>query len=170
MRPLSLLLALALALALTLPLPLASQTPARGKPLGSWEIDYDRIVLHMHGEPTRLHERGRMTLSAVGDSLIGELVVGDSAAAERSLVRGVSGKTGWTLIVEEPPAKGFGIFFSAIGAAMDWMRETVHGITPVTVRFDLTAKGDSLTGNRIASGGLSSTPRTSAVRGIRTKP
>ena len=144
-----------------------AQAPRSAKPLGSWNIEYERTILRMHGEPTRITERGRMTLRSVGDSVFGELAIGDSATANLSVLRGTAGKTGYAVYAEEPPAKGFGLFFSAFGAAMDWLRESVHGIHPVIVRFDVTAKGDSLTGSRTATGGMSPAPRVSPVTGRR---
>jgi hypothetical protein len=123
----------------------------------------------MHGDPTHRHERGHMTLRADGDSLFGELAIGDSATASRSVLRGKSTKAGWTLYVEDPSPKGVAIVFSALGVAMDWLRATVHGIQPTVVRMDVSAKGDSLVGSRTVTGGISQTPRTSAVVGKRTK-
>jgi hypothetical protein len=123
----------------------------------------------MHAEPTKFTERGRMTLRAVGDSLFGDFRIGDSASTNLTGLRGIVRKDGYTVYVEEPPAKGFGIFFSALGAAMDWLRETVHNVQPVVVRFDLVAKGDSLSGTRVITGGMSK-GGTSAVRGARAKP
>jgi hypothetical protein len=122
----------------------------------------------MHGEPTRRHEQGRLTLRSVGDSVIGELVIGDSASADRAVLRGIAVKEGWTVYAEELPAKGFGVFFSAIGAAMDWLRETVHGIQPVVIRFDVMQKGDSLTGTRSVSGGMGR-PTSSGISGHKVK-
>ena len=143
---------------------------APGKALGSWVVEYDHTVVHMHGEPTRRHEHGRMTLRSVGDSLLGELVVGDSGVTTRSVLRGTARNNAWTVYADDPPANGMGIFFSAVGSMMDWLRETVHGIPPVVVRFDLTAKGDSLAGSRTVTGGISNTPRTSQVSGKRLAP
>jgi hypothetical protein len=147
-----------------------AQAAPRGKPLGSWDVEYDHTTLHMHGEPTHRHERGHMTLRAEGDSLFGELAIGDSATASRSVLRGKSTKAGWTLYVEDPSPKGIAIVFSALGVAMDWLRETVHGIQPTVIRLDVSAKGDSLIGSRTVTGGISAAPRSSTVGGKRTKP
>ena len=146
-----------------------AQSAPRGKPLGSWDVEYDHTTLHMHGEPTRRHDRGHMTLRADGDSLFGELVIGDSATAYRAVLRGRSTKAGWALYVEDPTPKGIGIVFSALGVAMDWLRESIHGIQPTVIRLDVTATGDSLTGSRTVTGGMSSIPRTSTVSGKRAK-
>src|SRR5689334_18572212 len=86
-----------------------AQTTA-AKPLGSWMVDYDHAVVHMHGETTHRHEHGRMTLRSVGDSVFGELVVGDSDSPSRSVLRGVARKDAWTIYAEEPAASGMGIF------------------------------------------------------------
>lgn len=147
-----------------------AQTAARGKPLGSWDVEYDHTTLHMHGEPTQRHERGHMTLRAEGDSLFGELAIGDSATAYRSVLRGKSTRDRWTLYVESPSPKGIDIVFSALGVAMDWLRETVHGIHPTVIRLDVAAKGDSLVGSRTVTGGISAAARTSTIAGKRTKP
>lgn len=144
-----------------------AQAPS-ARVLGTWIIDYDHAVIHMHGETTHRHEHGRMTLRSVGDSLFGELVVGDSASAHRSVLRGIARKEAWTVYAEEPSATGMGIFFSAVGSMMDWLRESVHGIQPVAVRFEIAAKGDSLTGSRIVTGGMGNGQRTSTVTGKRT--
>ena len=149
--------------ALALVATVEAQSPS-AKPLGSWVVDYDHAVVRMHGETTQRHEQGRMTLRSVGDSLFGELVMGDSATGDRSALRGVVRKTGWTVYAEDPAARGIGIFFSALGAAMDWLRESVHGVQPVIIRFELVAKGDSLTGTRFVTGGLGP-PRQSPVTG-----
>jgi hypothetical protein len=155
-------------LLLALPAALSAQTAARGTPIGSWKIEYDHTARGMHGEPTQRHEHARISLRSVGDSVIGELMIGDSATANRSLLRGVAGKAGWTVYAEEPPAKGFGIMFSALGAAMDWLKEAVHGVQPVVVRFDVVAKGDSLSGTRSLTGGMGGA-RSSPVSGQRIK-
>jgi hypothetical protein len=148
-----------------------ARPPAAGKPLGSWDVEYDRTITHMHGEATHQHDHGRMTLRTVGDSVIGELVIGDSTTGDRSVLRGVSGKTGMTLYAEAPRPQGAAIFFSALGSAMDWLRENVHGIQPVLVRFDLSVKGDSLTGSRIVTGGVGNGAggRASPIYGKRAK-
>src|SRR3954471_2711277 len=117
--------------------PLIAQT-APPTALGSWSVEYERTISSMHAEPRKVVERGRMTLRSVGDSILGEMTVGDSASTDRYALRGTASKGAWTVYVEEPAAHGFGLFFSAIGAAMDWLRESVHGIQPVVVRFDLT--------------------------------
>src|ERR1051325_10664265 len=96
----------------------SAQTAPRGKPIGTWDVEYDRAVLHMHGETTHHHERGHMTLRAEGDSVFGELVIGDSATANRSVLRGKSTTSGWTLYTEEPTPTGIGVFFSAFTVAM----------------------------------------------------
>ena len=108
-----------------------------------------------------------MTLRLVGDSLFGDLKIGDSTSADFSSLRGVVHKNSYTVLVEDRPAKGFGIFFSAVGAAMDWLRESVHGIQPTVIRFDLNAKGDSLTGSRTVTGGMAKGTRVSLVTGKR---
>lgn len=145
----------------------SAQSAPRGKPLGSWDVEYDHTSYHMHGEPTHRHDRGHMTLRADGDSLFGELVIGDSATANRSALRGKSTKAGWTLYVEDPTPKGIDVVLSALGVAMDWLRETVHGIQPTVIRLDVAPKGDSLTGSRTVTGGMTSIPRTSTVAGKR---
>lgn len=146
----------------------SAQVQPRGTALGTWSVEYERTIARMHAEPTKYTERARMTLRAVGDSLFGELRIGDSTSTDISTLRGIARKDAYTLYAEEPPARGFGIFFSALGAAMDWLRESVHGIEPVVVRFDLTAKGDSLTGTRVMTGGMGGT-RQSTVTGHAVK-
>ena|SRR5689334_25403411 len=146
----------------------AAQNTQRGKLLGTWNVEYERMIVHMHAEPTRLAEHGRMTLRAVGDSIFGELRIGDSTSTDLSALRGVAHNNSYALLIEDPAAKGLGIFFSAVGAAMDWLRESVHGIQPTVVRLDLVAKGDSLTGSRTATGGNSPAARISTVTGRRT--
>src|SRR4051812_26898666 len=149
MRPLSLLACLTIAASAH------GQASNPGKPLGTWNVEYERTISSMHSEPTKVIERGRMILRSVGDSVIGEMMVGDSATASHYALRGTARKDTWAMYIEEPPAHGFGIFFSALGAAMDWLKESVHGIHPVLVRFDLTAKGDSISGTRAVTGGMS---------------
>ena len=145
------------------------QAQPRGKPLGTWVVEYERTVARMHAEPQKFTERGRMTLRAVGDSILGDFSIGDSTSTDLSVVRGTARKDGYSLYLEEPASKGMGVFFSALGAAMDWLRATVHGVEPVVIRFDLTAKGDSLNGERMVSGGMSRSS-TSPVRGARATP
>ena len=145
-----------------------AQAPVSAKPLGAWNVEYERTISSMHSEPRTVREHGRMTVRAAGDSLFGELTIGDSGSTNRSALRGSARKDAWTLYVEQPPARGFGMFFSAVGAAMDWLRESIHGIEPVLVRFDVTVKGDSLTGSRVVTGGMGGA-RHSTVSGIRAK-
>lgn len=144
-----------------------AQTPGP-KAVGTWTVEYDHAVVRLHGETTSRHEHGQMTLRSVGDSLFGELIIGDSASADRSALRGIARREVWTVYVEDPAARGKGIFFSAVGSMIDWLRETVHGIQPVVVRFDVSARGDSLTGTRLVTGGMSRGRRTSTVTGKRT--
>jgi hypothetical protein len=139
------------------------------RPLGTWTIEYEHTVTSMHAEPRKEIVHGRMALRQVGDSVLGDLTLGDSATGPRSILRGTARKEAWSVYAEDPAARGMGIFFSAIGSMMDWLRETVHGIPPVVVRFELAAKGDSLTGSRIITGGMGGT-RQSAIVGRRIKP
>jgi hypothetical protein len=145
-----------------------AQSQAPVKPLGVWNVEYERTISSMHSEPRTVREHGRMTVRAVGDSVFGELTIGDSGSTNRSALRGSARKDAWTLYVEQPPARGFGMVFSAVGAAMDWLRESVHGIEPVVVRFDLAVKRDSLSGSRIVTGGMGGA-RNSAVNGVRAR-
>src|SRR3954471_20826407 len=89
---------------------LSAQSPLPGKTLGSWAIEYDVSTSPMHGEAVLLHERGQLKLRSVGDSVFGELVIGDSATAHRLVMRGLPAKPGWTLYAEEPAPTGFGLF------------------------------------------------------------
>ena len=143
-----------------------AQAPNRGKPLGSWDVEYERITSHMHSEPTRSLERGTITLRSLGDSILGELRVGDSANVSVVALRGTASQQNWTLFAEEPTPHGIDVVFSAFASAMDWLRENVHGIHPISVRFDLVARGDSITGSRNVTGGMGA-PTTAPVRGSR---
>jgi hypothetical protein len=148
---------------------MGAQTTRPPRPLGTWDIEYQRTIIRPHAEPVHATERARLTLRAVGDSIQGDLVVGDSAGGERSVLRGTGSASAWTLYAEAPAGRGMAIFFAAVDAAMDWLRETVHGFRPTEIRLDLVVKGDSLTGTRTVTGGFSGA-RTAAVRGRRTGP
>ena len=110
-----------------------------------------------------------MTLRSVGDSILGELVIGDSASSDRSILRGTARANAWTVYAEEPAPRGLSVMLVPIEMAMEWLRETVHGIQPRSVRFEMIVRGDSLTGTRIATGSADNRARTSAVRGMRRK-
>jgi hypothetical protein len=97
-------------------------------------------------------------------------MVGDSATANRSVVQGTVRGNAWTFYIDEPEPRGMAIFFSALDAAMTWLRETVHGVQPTVVRFDLTARADSITGTRTVTGFGAGRGTTAAVTGRRIAP
>ena len=164
MRHLVLLLSLAAAAAAG-----QSSTPARS--LGTWQVEYERTITRMHAEPIRDLSRGRMSLRSVGDSVFGEMTLGDSTSKDRVILRGTAKSGAWTVYTEQPNPTGLSVLLVPIEVAIEWLKETMHDMQPVVVRFDLIQRGDSLTGTRIVTGGLPGTPAlTSTVRGIRATP
>ena len=147
----------------------SAQAPVPVKPLGSWEIEYDRTISRMHAEPIITKERARVMLRSVGDSVLGEMILISQADSAKSFLRGTTKANVWTLYVEEPKPQGLSVLLIPIELAMDWLKETVHGIPPTVVRFELGARGDSLTGTRTVTGFPSKNPRTAPVQGIRRK-
>jgi hypothetical protein len=151
----------------------AAQSARAQKPLGTWDVEYERGVqqhmVHTPGEATRVRERGRMTLRAVGDSLFGDIALSD-ADSTKLLLRGTARSDKWALYVEEARPSGLAVLMVPIDAAIEWIKENVHGMQPVVVRFDLAARSDSLQGTRTVTGGIASQARTSVVRGSRRKP
>lgn len=150
--------------------PLAAQPKPADKSLGTWDLEYDRSITRPHAEPQIVKERTRVTLRLVGDSVLGDLslMVGDSASGGRYVARGTATAGRWSFYSEEPRPTGFAVLLVPVEAAMDWMKETIHGAQPRAVRFDLTAQGDSVTGTRTVTGGFpGSAPRVSPVTGKR---
>jgi hypothetical protein len=162
---LRLILCVAMAAASTLD----AQSPPPQKPLGSWDVEYERTILHMHGEPEQGRDRGRMTLRSAGDSLFGELALNDPDST-RMLLRGAARPNAWTVYVEQAKPTGLAVLMIPIDVAVEWLKENVHGMQPIVVRFDLAARADSLTGTRTVPGGSSPKARVSAVKGTLRKP
>lgn len=148
---------------------LNAQSPTPQKPLGTWDVEYERTILRMHGEPEQVRDRGRMTLRIAGDSLFGELALNDPDST-RMLLRGVSRPNAWAVYVEQAKPTGLAVLMIPVDVAVEWLKENVHGIQPIVVRFDLAARADSLTGTRTVTGGSSTRARVSAVKGILRKP
>jgi hypothetical protein len=123
----------------------------------------------MHGEAEQVKDRGRMTLRSAGDSLFGELALSDPDST-KLLLRGTSRSNAWALYVEEARPTGLAVMMVPIEAAMEWLKENIHGMQPIVVRFDLATRGDSVTGSRTVTGGFAPRARTSVVRGARRKP
>jgi hypothetical protein len=146
-----------------------AQSPTPQTPLGRWDVEYERTILRMHGEPEQVRERGRMTLRTAGDSLFGDLALNDPDST-RVLLRGTARSNAWTLYVEEARPTGLSVLMVPLDMAMEWLKENVHGMQPVVVRFDLATRADSVTGTRTVTGGRAAKARTSTVRGVRRKP
>jgi hypothetical protein len=150
--------------ALALAAPLAAQAPSQSP--RTWTIEYERTIHRMHAEPIKFLEHARMTVRSVGDSLIGDLLIPMAGKdSVRYLIRGMPKAALWTLYVEEPKPQGLAILMVPVEAAMDWLRDAVHGVAPTVIRFDLTVKGDSVTGTRTVTGFPGNEPRVTAVRG-----
>jgi hypothetical protein len=147
----------------------SAQAPTPVKALGTWEIEYDRTITRMHAEPIRTSDRVRLTLRSVGDSLLGDMVILSQADSAKSLLRGTAKANAWTLYVESPKPQGLAVLLIPIEAAMDWLKEAVHGVTPTVTRFELVTRGDSVTGTRVVTGFPSPNARTSPVSGTRRK-
>ena len=146
-----------------------AQSPGRGKPIGTWIVEYDHISARMHSEPSRATYRGRLTLREAGDSLFGDLVTSQGKDSTRFLLRGTGNANAWTLYAEEPTPQGLAVLLIPIEAAMVWLREAVHGVQSPTIRFELVTRGDSITGTRTVTGFPSSRPRATPVTGLRRK-
>ena len=120
----------------------------------TWTVEYDRVRRGMHGEPSTVREKAHLTIRRVKDSVSGTLLVVEPDSAPIShLLRGLS--RGDTIVFQLDGARrqGFAAVLSAVEVAMDWLKQTVHGVEPELVEFRVRIRGDSLAGTRAVSGG-----------------
>jgi hypothetical protein len=146
---------------------------AQSKVVGRWIVCYEHETRGVHiGMPALTVDTVRLTLRQRGDSILGEWQpmgpTGETAAVPRP-VRGVL--RGETVRAELDPVPGEG-FFSELGReVVDFLKEHVHGIPPMTPQLELILRGDSLVGTRwsASADGAAETSRQS-LRAIREKP
>jgi hypothetical protein len=146
-----------------------------------WVLSYDRnvrVVTMGHGKdpapaPTSRPERARLSLTAKGDSVMGDLtLLATEEAPERLLgtVLGTRKADTLSLTVYKPiPKQGF--VATQWEALMAWMKDVMHDITPTVVKLKLTTTGDDVKGTRTVvnvDGATTDGPRP--VTGKREKP
>jgi hypothetical protein len=120
-----------------------------------WVLTYDRAVNVMtHGRdstaPKSRPERARLSLTAKGDSVMGDLVRLATDEAPESLLGTVLGTRKadtLSLTVYKPVAKQ-GFIATQMDALRVWLIDVMHGITPTVVKLRLTTAGDDVKGTR----------------------
>jgi hypothetical protein len=154
-----------------------TESRAQSKVTGRWLVRYEHEVRASHlGAVTSsiVVDTVHVTLRQKGDSIVGEWqTIGQSGAAPptpRTLIGVVHGQTA-NLEVDPSVAATEG-YFSELGREfVEFMKEHVHGIPPMTTKLELTVRGDSLVGTRWSSSadGNRETSRRSLI-GLREKP
>jgi hypothetical protein len=117
---------------------------------GVWIVRFERIIRSMHdSEGHIVTETARMTLRVRGDSVFGSWeLASDPGEPPRtpSTVRGVVRGDSVHAQIDAPPPDDDG-FFSEMGREIvQFLKTYVHGMPPMTPRFDVLARGDSLIG------------------------
>jgi hypothetical protein len=129
--------------------PVAAQAP-QPRIAGVWVVRYERLMQSMHdSEGHIVSETARMTLRVRGDSVFGSWEpASDPGEPSRapSSVRGVVRGDSVHAQLDAPPPDDDG-FFSEMGREIvQFLKTYVHGMPPMTPRFDVLARGDSLIG------------------------
>jgi hypothetical protein len=149
---------------------------AQANVAGKWLVRYEHEVHtgHMGGGAARMViDTVHITLRQKGDSIVGEwqaiASAGETPPSARSLVGVLRGETA-RLEIDPSVAASEG-YFSELGRQIvEFLKEHVHGIPPMTTRLELTSRGDSLVGSRwSASPDGTETNRRSLI-GVREKP
>ena len=155
----------AIAIVVGMTLPAAAQAPVREE---SWTLEYDRVRRSMHGESPTVREKAQLTFRRSKDSIVGTLRIADPGSpADVRIVRGVARRDTLAFEVETPRRQGIAVVLSAVEVAMDWLRQTVHGVEPELTEFRLRVRGDSLNGTRSVSGGVGRPVEPARVAGAR---
>ena len=144
---------------------------------GKWFVHYEHEVRSGHlGGPLvsrMVTDTVHITLRQKGDSILGEwqaiAAAGETPPSARTLVGVLQGDTA-RLEIDPNVAATEGYFAELGREIVEFLKEHIHGITPTTMKLELTARGDSLVGSRWSSSadGTESTRRS--LRGIRAKP
>ena len=155
----------------------SAEARAQSKVAGKWLVRYEHEVRAGHmGSVTSqvVTDSVRVTLRQKGDSILGEWQsispVGETPKPPKTLVGIARGETARLEI--DPNVTNTEGYFSELGREIvEFIKEHVHGIQPMTTRLELTARGDSLIGTRWSSSadGGTETSRRSVI-GLREKP
>lgn len=142
----------------------ASTAGAQAPKPQAWLLSYDRAV-QSHGSVVATRpERSKLVITAKGDSAIGQLIklaTADEPAWVIGDVRGTRKGNVLTFIVVRP-TQPMGYFATQWLSIMNWLKETMHGITPTHIEMRLTISGDDIRGTRAvvdADGALIDAPR-----------
>ena len=150
---------------------------AQSKVTGKWLVRYEHEVRVGHtGTLTSqiVTDSVHVTLRQKGDSILGEwqsvAPPGETSKAPKTLVGVVRGET--ARLEVDPNVAATEGYFSELGREIvEFIKEHVHGIQPMTTKLELTVRGDSLVGTRWSSAadGTSETARRPLI-GAREKP
>ena len=166
-----------LAVAFVAALATAPQSHAQGKVTGKWLVRYEHEVRSGHlGGPLVSHivvDTVHVTLRQKGDSILGEwqpiVPAGETPPSPRTLVGVLRGEVA-RLEVDPNVAATDGYFAELGREIVEFMKEHIHGIPPMTTRLELTARGDSLVGSRWSSSPDGTETTRRSLTGIREKP
>jgi hypothetical protein len=156
----------------TAPLPLQAQAKVTGK----WLVRYEHEVRggHMGSGTSRLViDSVRITLRQKGDSILGEwqpiATAGETPPSPRTLVGVLRGET--ARLEVDPSVAATDGYFAELGRELvEFIKEHVHGIPPMTTRLELTSRGDSLIGSRWTASPEGTETSRRSLSGIREKP
>ena len=141
---------------------------------GHWIVQYEYETRGVHvGTPQLITDSARMSLRQRGDSVIGEwqaIVPAGEAPAHPRVLRGtIRGET--VRLHVDPNVQESEGYFAEIGREIvDFLKEHIHGIPPMTTQIELTVRGDALTGSRWSASADGATETTHrSLRGAREK-
>ncbi len=163
--------------ALALTLVVSFEAGAQSKVTGKWLVRYEREVRvgHMGSVTSQIvTDSVRVSLRQKGDSILGEWQsmspIGESPKPPRTLVGIARGET--ARLEVDPNVTNTEGYFSELGREIvEFLKEHIHGIQPMTTKLELSVHGDSLIGTRWSSSadGVTETSRRPVV-GVRDKP
>lgn len=149
---------------------------AQSKVTGKWLVRYEHEVRvgHMGTVTSQIvTDTVRVTLRQKGDSILGEwqsvVAPGETPKPPKLLVGTTRGET--ARLEFDPNVTNTEGYFSELGREIvEFLKERVHGIQPMTTKLELTVRGDSLIGTRWSSSadGVTETSRRSVI-GVREK-
>jgi hypothetical protein len=149
---------------------------AQSKVAGKWLVRYEHEVRtgHMGSGPAHIViDTVHLTLRQKGDSILGEWqaipLAGETPPSPRTLVGVVHGETA-NLEVDPSVAATEGYFAELGREFVEFMKQHVHGIPPMTTRLELVARGDSLVGSRWTSAPDGTETTRRSLLGLREKP
>jgi hypothetical protein len=154
-----------------------AEARAQSKVTGKWLVRYTHEVRSGHmetGASSIVVDTVHVTLRQKGDSILGEwqgiAAAGETPRVPKSLIGIVRGDT--ARLEVDPNVTTTEGYFSELGRELvEFLKEHVHGIPPMTTKLELTTRGDSLVGSRWSSSadGATTTTRSTLI-GVREKP